>query len=481
MKKKILVVLLLALAIGAGGALEYTFQIGEGLRAHQPAKGPTQPAMAAAQSDARAETSSLSLPAKTIRPGFVNRLGVRTATVERRTLQRRVEAVGYVEYDRTKLRHVYAQYEGTITNLTVRSEGERVQKEQFLFDLDSPTLSQWFGKVFAEQGGIITDLPVIEGTWARPTDIVMTIVDLSSVWVLTDVFEDQADWVRVGQKAEVRLPSIADRVWQGKVEYIYPNLDPETRTLKARLRFDNPDEVLKPNMLAEVKIHGEPRRDVLAVPREVLIETGKHQRVILALGEGRFEPRTVTAGMESQGWVEMIDGLQQGERVVVSGQFLIDSESSLQASLVRLKTEIPKLTTMLGGCIGRETVNGISVGLFVLQASNPERLKPGASGPTHIFNVAFVDENDARIVEDASGTVVIAGAGFQQRVDLRPNASHYQVRTRLEQTGDYHLHVEFAAAGRAGSTQPFVFTYNRKTSAQTCHPSQKSLRPGGRI
>jgi Cu(I)/Ag(I) efflux system membrane fusion protein len=264
-------------------------------------------------------------------------LGVRTAPAERRTFWRRIDTVGYVEYDRDKLRHVYPSAEGSVVGLTVRSEGERVEQGQFLFELQSPMLSKRFGDVYAEQGGVIADLRMIEGTWALPTEIVMTIGDLSSVWVLADVFEGQADWVKQGQSAEVRLPSLPDRVWKGIVEYIYPNLDPETRTLKVRMRFDNPDEVLKPNMLTEVTIFGGPKRDVLAVPRAALIETGKQQRLVVDRGDGRFQPREVTAGMERGDWVEIAAGLEENERVVVSGQFMIDSESNLQASLSHLE------------------------------------------------------------------------------------------------------------------------------------------------
>ena len=273
------------------------------------------------------------LPVVRIAPEVINNLGVRTVDAEKRTLWRRIDTVGYVEYDRDLLRHVYSSAEGSVVNLKVRSEGERVRKGQLLFEMQSPHLSKRFGDVFAEQDGIVADLKMIEGTWALATDIVMTIGDLSSVWLLADVFEGQADWVKQGQRAEVRLPSVAGRVWEGTVEYIYPNLDPETRTLKVRMRFDNPDEVLKPNMLAEVTIFGGPKHGVLAVPREALIETGKQQRVVVALGEGRYQPRKVTIGVERGDWVEISAGLDENERVVVSGQFLIDSESNLQASL----------------------------------------------------------------------------------------------------------------------------------------------------
>jgi Cu(I)/Ag(I) efflux system membrane fusion protein len=207
-----------------------------------------------------------------IDPTVAHNLAVRSARVGRETLGRHIETVGYVEYDRTKLSDIYGPADGYINGLTLRSEGERVKKGQFLFQLDSPTLSTYYDKTFARQDGIVAALYVIEGEFVNPTTKLLTLADLSSVWVLADVFEGQAHWVARGQRVTVRLPYVADRSWEGKVEYLYPNLDPETRTLKVRIRIDNPDEILKPNMHAEVTIHGGHKREVLAIPREALID-----------------------------------------------------------------------------------------------------------------------------------------------------------------------------------------------------------------
>jgi Cu(I)/Ag(I) efflux system membrane fusion protein len=151
-----------------------------------------------------------------------------------------------------------------------------------------------------------------------------------------EVFERQAAWVRKGQEAEVKLSYLPGKVWQGQVEYIYPSLDPKTRTLKVRLRFDNTDEGLKPNMYANVRIFGGPKQDIIVIPLEGLIRTGRDERVIVDAGEGRFEARNVVAGIESGDYVEILRGIDEGERIVVSGQFLIDSEASMRASLMRM-------------------------------------------------------------------------------------------------------------------------------------------------
>jgi len=192
-------------------------------------------------------------------------------------------------------------------------------------------------QVYAPQNGVVTALKVREGMYVTPATEVMSLADLSSIWLLVEVFERQANWVKSGQTAEVRLPSVPDGVWEGKVDYIYPELDSVTRTLRVRLRFDNPDQMLKPNMYAHVSILGGQKEDVLRVPREALIRDSASERVILALGEGRFQPREVEVGIESGDWVEVRSGLSEGDTVVVSAQFLIDSEASLKASLQRVQ------------------------------------------------------------------------------------------------------------------------------------------------
>lgn len=316
-----------------------------------------------------------------ISPAVINNMGVRTAKVERNNLWRRIETVASVDFDGSSVSHIHLRTDGWIENLNVRSEGERVKKGDRLFDVYSPTLVNAMEEfvqvsksknsrllkasrdrlkslgisnkqianleksrnvpqkvaIYAQQDGVVATLNAREGMYVKPVNEVMKLADLSRVWILAEVFESQADWVELGQSADVSLSYMPGKVWQGKVEYIYPSLDPKTRTLKVRLQFDNPEEELKPNMYAHVSIYGGAKKDVLIIPREALIRTGESQRVITALGEGRFAPKNVTAGIESGDWVEIIDGLTEGEKVVVSGQFLIDSEASLKASFMRMQ------------------------------------------------------------------------------------------------------------------------------------------------
>ncbi len=330
----------------------------------------------------------------TIKPEIVQSLGVRTAEAELTRLWRMIDTVGYVDFDESKLAHIHLRATGWIEKLYVKSEGERVKKGDRLLDLYSPELVnaqeeyvqalragskplirasrerlQALGipddqirelartykvrqtvTIYAPQDGMVATLPVREGMYVKPANRVMSLADLSSVWVLAEVFERQVDWVALGNPADITLTYLPGRTWEGKVRYIYPSLDPKTRTLKVRLRFDNPDEKLKPNMYANVKIYGGPKENVVAIPLEALIRTGRQERVIIALGEGRFEAREVRSGIESGDWVEIVEGLKPGEKVVTSGQFLIDSEASFKASVTRL-TPVPDTPVTARGTI----------------------------------------------------------------------------------------------------------------------------------
>lgn len=316
----------------------------------------------------------------TVAPGVINMLGVRTEQVKRRTLFRRIDTVGYVAVDESHIQTVSLRAEGWIEKLAVKTVGTRVNKGDLLFEFYSPKLvnaqeefitalnadnedlvAASFGRLhslgvsieqiknvertrrveqriefLAPQDGVVSELAVREGAYVEPAAPVISLVDLSTVWLIVNVFERQADWVKVGNKAEATLSFLPEKSWEGTVDYIYPSLDPKTRSLQVRIRFDNPGEALKPNMYADVKLFTSPKRDVLSVPREALIRTGDSDRLILALGEGRFKPARVRAGMETSDRIEILEGLDEGADVVVSSQFLIDSESSLRAALMRM-------------------------------------------------------------------------------------------------------------------------------------------------
>ena len=319
----------------------------------------------------------------TIDPSVVSNLGVRTAPAEHSPLSRRINTVGYVSYDEETVHHVHTRVEGWIENLSVTATGDPVIQGQVLFELYSPTLvnaqEEYLAvmksrdaalqkasrdrltalgvtpeeikrldsertvrqriRVRAHSAGVVANLGVRHGMYVTPVTEIMSIAALDRVWVQVAVFERQSAWVEVGQRAEVELDYLPGERWQGTVDYVYPELDPQSRTLKVRLRFDNPSTTLRPNMFASVTIFGTPTDAIVHVPREALIRGGTIDRVVLRAGDGRFRSQEVVPGIESDDRVEIRSGVVPGDHVVVSGQFLIDSESNIGSALTRLNGE----------------------------------------------------------------------------------------------------------------------------------------------
>ena len=316
-----------------------------------------------------------------IDPTIINNLGVRTVKAERGELSRRIETVGYVGYDEDTVQHVHTRVDGWIEKLVTKASGESVEKGQLLFELYSPTLVnaqeeylvalrssnnlllkasrerlaslgvtsseitrldkersvRRLIRVYAETDGVIAHLGVREGIFVTPATEIMSVAKLDTIWVIAEVFERQAAWVKAGQRAVVELDYLPGEVWEGDVDYVYPELDPKTRTLNVRLRFDNQSERLQPNMFARVTILGEGIGDVVHIPREALIRGGTVNRVVLALPEGRFRSQPVTVGIESGDRIAIREGISAGDLIVASGQFLIDSESNIEAALERME------------------------------------------------------------------------------------------------------------------------------------------------
>jgi len=330
-----------------------------------------------------------------VSPNIVQSIGVRTARVERRDLSRRVRAVGRVDYDERLVDHVHTKIQGWVERLYVEYEGEMVKRGQPLLEIYSPELvstqeefllaaryrdmtsespfpdvseggSALFdatrrrlelwdiperdvdrlletGEVrksltlYAPSSGVVTHMMVRKGMEVSPNANLYTIADLSRVWLYADVYEYELPWIKTGQKGSVELSYLPGQSFQGTVTYVYPFLDPKTRTARVRLELPNEDLTLKPDMFANVTIETEVHRNVLAIPDEAVIRSGQRNLVIVVLGEGRFEPRDVEVGIDSgDGWLEVRSGLRDGEEVVTSGQFLIDSESKLREAVQKL-------------------------------------------------------------------------------------------------------------------------------------------------
>ena len=325
----------------------------------------------------------------------VQNIGVRTAPVERRDLARSVRAVGRVAYDERRVAHVHTKVQGWVERLFVEYVGQRVERGQPLLELYSPELVAtqeelllaaryrdttrdspfedvhsggeslfaaakrrlvlWdiperdierllhTGEVkrtltlYAPASGFVTELGVRSGMQVRPHANLYTIADLSKVWLLADVYEFEIPWLEVGRQATVEISYRPGEEMRGELTYIAPFLDPETRTVEVRLELDNPDGKLKPEMFGSAVIAGTPRPDALAIPADAVLRSGTRTIAVVALGEGRFEPRDIELGLDTgDGWLEVRAGLFEGERVVVSSQFLIDSESNLQEAVRKL-------------------------------------------------------------------------------------------------------------------------------------------------
>jgi Cu(I)/Ag(I) efflux system membrane fusion protein len=321
-----------------------------------------------------------------VSPAAMNNIGVRVGAAGLADMGSEIRTVGYVALDEDATSHVHVRAEGWIEDLRFRSLGAEAKKGDVLFAFFSQELAaaSWeyvrelqrgsgamtqgtraklealgvsdeqideirksgkpakLIKVHAPRDGVLVQLGVGEGMFIRPDQTIMTLSDLTSIWVIADVIESQMARVTPGMEAEATLAHLPGRVWKGSVDYIYPELDAATRTARVRLRFPNPDLALRPNMFADITLKATPRTNVLTVPTEAVIRVQGGDRVVLDLGEGRFRSRPVQAGDQWNGLTEIRDGLGEGDRVVLSGQFLIDSEASLLAGMTRMEEPTPE-------------------------------------------------------------------------------------------------------------------------------------------
>ncbi len=338
-------------------------------------------------------------------PTVVQTIGVRTAKVMRRDFSHPIHTVGRVTYDEDLLARLHPKTEGWVEQLYIGETGEFVARDEMLLSLYSPQLVaseqeyllalkslrllktspfrdiaqgardlvksarerlelldvprhqirelERTGKIMKNLhihspfDGYVVQVGVREGQYVTPQTELYLIADLSKVWVYADIYEYELPWVRVGDPAEITLTAVPGRVFRGQVVYVYPYADAKTRTVKVRLEFDNPDLLLKPELFANATLHTRPKSGVLAIPSEAVVRTGLKDHVFVVRGQGRFEPRIVELGVPADGWVEVLAGLTEGEEVVVSSQFLIDSESKLQEALRKFTAPQPE-TDMKG-------------------------------------------------------------------------------------------------------------------------------------
>jgi len=318
-----------------------------------------------------------------IDPAVVQNMGVRTSRVGRKTLFRHVRTIGEVEVGEDELSVVNLRYSGWVENIYADRTGDPVAEGATLFDIYSPDLVAAQGEfllalrmqgaksdlarsarrklelwdvgkqeidaiardrqvrrvlpVRAPRSGFILEKSVVDGAYIEAGSDVYRIADLSKIWVTAEIYEHDAPWVEAGQPAQMELTYEPGRVVEGRVAYIYPTLDKSSRTLKVRLEFANPDNRLKPGMFATVYIQFQRRDDVLVIPTEAIIHSGIRQIVFVSPQAGRFEPREITTGLVGdRDGTEVLSGLAEGDLVVESGQFLIDSESQLNEAIQKM-------------------------------------------------------------------------------------------------------------------------------------------------
>ena len=324
-----------------------------------------------------------------IAPNVQQNMGVRTQKVRIGYLNSTISVTGNVTYNEDTIVHIHPRVEGWVDNLFIKSQGEEVKQGQALYTLYSPELVsaqeefllalkrndrkliagararlsaldlsnafietlQQTQKVsqtvtfYAERSGVVEALTIREGFFVKPGTTIMSIAKLDSVWVIADVPETFVQRINLHDGVEVSLGFSPDQRWQSHIDYIYPSLDPVTRTLKVRVPVSNDNSLLKPNMFANVKITPREDRPSLLVPKSAVIRTATSNRVVVTDNTGHFKSIAVVLGGKDERYFEVTDGLLPDDIVVVSAQFLIDSESSKDSDLMRMSEPDNQATT----------------------------------------------------------------------------------------------------------------------------------------
>lgn len=349
----------------------------------------------------------------------IQKLGVRTEAAALRTLDKTVRAAGRVEPDERRIYVISPKFEGYVERLYVNVTGQRVGQGQALFEVYSPELvsaqreyiiaaqgvqamknadgaaqssmqqlaessqmrlknwdiSEEQVKALAQSGkaqrtltfrspvsGIVTEKKALQGMRFMPGEALYHVADLSSVWVIADVFEQDIGLVKAGAKARLKISAYPDKEFDGLITYVYPTLNAATRTIPVRVELANPGLLLKPAMFAQIELPVGNKEPVLAVPDSAVIDSGARRIVLVQLKAGRFEPREVKLGARSDSYVEVLEGVKDGEQVVVAANFLIDAESNLKAAV--------------GGLGAHAGHGGAAAGATSIQ---PPALAPGAA------------------------------------------------------------------------------------------------------
>ncbi len=314
-------------------------------------------------------------------PATVQEMGVRTALVTKGPVRRVIRSVGVIDYNETALADVTTKFSGWIEKLYVDSTGSFVHKGEPLFEIYSPDLysaqneyvlalnqasaglktsarqkltlfdvpadqiaelektrqARRTLRVDAPIDGIVVEKNVVQGQMVQAGMKLYRLADLGIVWVQSQIYEQDLPFLKLGQEAEVSLSYLPDRKFRGRVTYIYPTVDEKTRTARVRMEFHNPGLFLKPGMFATVELHSQLEPSAVLVPDAAVLRSGEKNTVFVALDHGHFEPREVILGPRTANDnYEVLSGLKEGERVVTSGQFMLDSESQLREAMQKM-------------------------------------------------------------------------------------------------------------------------------------------------
>jgi len=402
-------------------------------------------------------------------PRMQQNLGVRLAEVEKTALEGGGNAVGTVRVDETRIRVVQSRVAGFVEQQQVRALNQAVSRGQVLLTLTAPELiatqhelllalksgdaalasaarerlrlggmaERQIGEVerngqvqervaiVAPETGIVTELNARPGMTVAAGAPLMTVAALDRVWVVADVPERDAALVSVGRSARLSFAALPGKVLEGKVEYIYPEIAGATRTLQARIALANAKGELKPGMLAQVSFSGGAQEKRLTVPSEAVIETGTRSVVIVADGAGRFAAADVRTGAERGGRTEILSGLEAGQKVVASGQFLIDSEASLSGALARLTAPPPVAAAPAPLAQGK--VDAVDAAAGTIKLSHGPVASVGMPGMTMSFKV------------DPPALLRGIAVGQEVEFDLEKRGTDYVV-VKLVPKGAQHRH-----------------------------------------
>jgi Cu(I)/Ag(I) efflux system membrane fusion protein len=452
-------------------------------------------------------------------------IGVTYGTVEKRPLIKMIRTVGRVEYDERRLAEVTLKIAGWIHDLFVDHTGKRIKKGQPLLTIYSPELvsaqeeyllalrtrerlkesrvpgalgsaeslvkvsrnrlllwdltaaqirtleasgkPQLYQMIYSPVTGYVIEREALKGQRVEPGKTLYKIADLSTIWVQADIYEYELPFIREGQEATITLAYYPGAVWRGTIDYIYPYLETETRTNKVRFVFPNPDHKLKPGMYAnmELKVN---LGEKLVVPESAVLHSGVRKLVFIDRGEGRFEPREVSLGVQADEYWEVVDGLKEKERIAKSGNFLIDSESKLAAA-----------ESMMG------RMGSIGMGDWKMESAKPMEMEGGmgaaGAGPQEKTagdlrlrlrtqpDPAKVGDNRLRIeVKDTRGQPITnATLSLEYTMDMpgmmidKAQASHagegiYEAKLRFAMAGPWGVTVSIQRPGQAEVRERFT-------------------------